>query len=187
MEAFSDGVIAILITIMVLELHAPEGVTWQALQPILPTFLAYVLSFIFVGIYWANHHHLLQLTESVNGAILWANMHLLFWLSLIPFATAWMGEHHFASTPTALYGAVLLCCGIAYTILERALIREQGENSIIAAAVGKDIKGLASVVLYAIGIPLAFYKPVVSRWIYICVALMWLIPDSRIEKRMRGT
>jgi uncharacterized membrane protein len=185
MEAFSDGVIAILITIMVLELHAPEGTTWAALQPVLPIFFAYVLSFVFVGIYWANHHHMLQLTESVNGLILWANLHFLFWLSLIPFATAWMGEHHFAEAPTALYGALLLCCGIAYTLLEMAIIREQGPSSRLAAAVGKDKKGTASVVLYAIGIAIAFFEPRVSRWIYIGVALMWLIPDSRIEKHMR--
>ena len=186
MEAFSDGVIAILITIMVLELRAPEGVTWQALQPVVPTFFAYVLSFVYVGIYWANHHHLLMLTESVNGGILWANLHLLFWLSLIPFATAWMGEHHYAATPTALYGAVLMCCGIAYTILERALIREQGSNSRLAAAVGIDRKGIASVAAYAVAIPIAFYQPIVSRSLYVAVALMWLVPDSRIEKRIHG-
>ena len=133
MEAFSDGVIAILITIMVLELHAPDAVTWQALRPIVPIFLAYVLSFVFLGIYWANHHHMLQLAERVNGGILWANLHLLFWLSLIPFVTAWMGEHHQASTPTALYGIVLLFSGAAYTILQRALIREQGPGSLLAA------------------------------------------------------
>ena len=185
MEAFSDGVIAILITIMVLELHAPESVTWQALRPILPIFLTYVLSFIFVGIYWANHHHLIQLVDRVNGGILWANLHLLFWLSLIPFVTAWMGEHHEASAPTALYGTVLLCCGSAYTILERVLIRGQGSDSRLAAAVGIDVKGLASVAGYAIGIPTAFYRPALSQAIYIAVALMWLVPDPRIEKEMR--
>jgi uncharacterized membrane protein len=186
MEAFSDGVIAILITIMVLELHAPEGTTWQALQPILPIFFAYVLSFVFVGIYWANHHHLLQLTESVDGLILWANMHLLFWLSLIPFATAWMGEHRFAQLPTALYGAVLFCSGLAYTLLEKAIIREQGPSSPLAAAVGADKKGIASVVLYALGIALAFLAPALSRGIYVAVALMWLVPDTRIEKHLQA-
>jgi uncharacterized membrane protein len=185
MEAFSDGVIAILITIMVLELHAPEDVTWLALRPIVPVFLAYVLSFVFVGIYWANHHHMLQLAERVNGAILWANLHLLFWLSLIPFATAWMGEHHRASAPTALYGAVLLCSGAAYTILQRALIREQGPASRLAAAVGRDTKGLASVAMYAIGIPCAFYSPAFAQTLYIAVALMWLVPDPRIERTLR--
>ncbi|MEP7086196.1 MAG: TMEM175 family protein [Gemmatimonadota bacterium] len=186
MEAFSDGVIAILITIMVLELHAPEGTSWLALQPIVPTFLAYVLSFIFVGIYWANHHHMLQLAESVNGAILWANMHLLFWLSLIAFATAWMGEHHFAEAPTALYGIVLLGSGFAYTLLQRAIIREQGPGSRLAAAVGRDKKGIASIALYAIAIPLALFEPAIARWLYVGVALMWLVPDPRIEKHIRN-
>jgi uncharacterized membrane protein len=185
MEAFSDGVIAILITIMVLELHAPEDVTWQALRPIVPILLAYVLSFVFVGIYWANHHHMLQLAERVNGAILWANLHLLFWLSLIPFATAWMGEHHQASAPTALYGGVLLCAGVAYTILQRALILEQGPSSRLAVAVGRDKKGLASVAIYAIAIPSAFYSPAFSQALYIAVALVWLVPDPRIERTLR--
>jgi uncharacterized membrane protein len=185
LEAFSDGVIAILITIMVLELHAPEDVTWQALRPIVPVFLAYVLSFVFLGIYWANHHHMLQLAERVNGRILWANLHLLFWLSLISFATAWMGEHHQAPVPTALYGAVLLCAGAAYTILQRAIIREQGSESRLAVAVGRDKKGLASVAIYAIAIPSAFYSPAFSQALYIAVALMWLAPDPRIERTIR--
>jgi uncharacterized membrane protein len=185
MEAFSDGVIAILITIMVLELHAPEDVTWQALRPIVPVFLAYVLSFVFVGIYWANHHHMLQLVERVNGAILWANLHLLFWLSLIPFATAWMGEHHKASAPTALYGVVLMCAGAAYTILQRALIHEQGPSSLLAVAVGRDKKALASVTMCAIAIPSAFYSPRISQALYIAVALLWLVPDPRIERTLR--
>ena len=185
MEAFSDGVIAILITIMVLELHAPESVEWQSLRPIVPIFLAYVLSFVFVGIYWANHHHLLQLVDRVNGAILWANLHLLFWLSLIPFATAWMGEHPHAAVPTALYGIVLMCAGAAYTILQRALISEQGPNSRLAKAVGRDVKALCSVAGYAIAIPSAFYNPAISQAIYIAMALMWLVPDRRIEKTMR--
>jgi uncharacterized membrane protein len=182
MEAFSDGVIAILITIMVLELHTPERASWEALRPLLPIFLAYVLSFVFVGIYWANHHHLLQLADRVNGAILWANLHLLFWLSLIPFATAWMGEHYEASAATALYGIVLLGSGIAYTILVRALIREQGPQSRLATAVGGDTKGLSSVAACAISIPTAYFHPAISQAIYIAVALMWLVPDRRIEK-----
>jgi uncharacterized membrane protein len=185
LEAFSDGVIAILITIMVLELRPPEDVTWRALQPIVPIFLAYVLSFIFLGIYWANHHHMLQLVERVNGGILWANLHLLFWLSLVPFATAWMGEHHRASIPTALYGTVLLCSGGAYTILQRALIREQGALSRLAAAIGRDTKGLASVAGYAVAIPIAFYMPVIAQLLYVTMAMMWLVPDRRIEKVLR--
>ena len=185
MEAFSDGVIAILITIMVLELHAPEAVTWQALRPVVPIFLAYVLSFVFLGIYWANHHHMLQLAERVNGGILWANLHLLFWLSLIPFATAWMGEHHQASTPTALYGIVLLFSGAAYTILQRALIREQGPQSRLALAIGRDAKGLISVAIYVIAILSAFYHPAISQLLYLAVVLMWLVPDRRIEKELR--
>jgi len=185
MEAFSDGVIAILITIMVLELHAPDEVTWAALRPIVPVFLAYVLSFVFLGIYWANHHHMLQLAERVNGGILWANLHLLFWLSLIPFATAWMGEHHQASVPTALYGIVLFFSGVAYTILQRTLIREQGPQSRLATAVGRDAKSLVSVVIYAIAIPSAFYRPALSQLLYLAVALTWLVPDPRIEKVIR--
>ena len=185
MEAFSDGVVAILITIMVLELRAPEDVTWQALRPIVPIFLAYVLSFIFLGIYWANHHHMLQLADRVNGAILWANLHLLFWLSLIPFTTAWMGEHHEASVPTALYGVVLLCAGAAYTLLQRAIIHEQGAHSRLALAIGRDVKGLASVAGYAVAIPIAFYMPLISQLLYVAMAMMWLVPDRRIERVLR--
>ena len=185
MEAFSDGVIAILITIMVLEFHAPEEITWQALRPMLPVFLAYVLSFVFLGIYWANHHHMLQLAERVNGAILWANLHLLFWLSLIPFATAWMGEHHEASAPAALYGVVLLFAGAAYTILARTLIREQGRDSRLAAAIGSDKKGLLSIATYAVAIAAAFYSPRLSQLLYAATALIWLVPDPRIEKVIR--
>jgi uncharacterized membrane protein len=185
MEAFSDGVIAILITIMVLELHAPDAVTWQALRPIVPVFFAYVLSFVFLGIYWANHHHMLQLVDRVNGGILWANLHLLFWLSLIPFTTAWMGEHHQASRPTALYGIVLLFSGAAYTILQRALIREQGPQSRLARAIGRDAKALISVAIYAVAILCAFYHPGVSELLYLAVVLMWLVPDRRIEKELR--
>jgi uncharacterized membrane protein len=185
MEAFSDGVIAILITIMVLELHAPEVVTWQALRPVLPIFLAYVLSFVFLGIYWANHHHMLQLAERVNGGILWANLHLLFWLSLIPFTTAWMGEHHEATAPTALYGVVRFFSGGAYTILQRALIREQGPQSRLATAIGRDTKGFMFVALYLIAILSAFYHPAISQLLYLAVVLMWLVPDPRIEKELR--
>ena len=185
METFSDGVIAILITIMVLELHAPDDVTWRALGPVVPVFFAYVLSFIFLGIYWANHHHMLLLAERVNGGILWANLHLLFWLLLVPCATEWMGEHHDASVPAALYGIVLLSAGAAYTILERALIHEQGPNSQLAAAVGIDKKGLASVAMYAIAIAIAFYRPSLSEALYAAVAMLWLVPDRRIERMVR--
>jgi uncharacterized membrane protein len=185
MEAFSDGVIAILITIMVLELHAPEDVTWQALRPIVPVFFAYVLSFIFLGIYWVNHHHLLQLADRVNGAILWMNLHLLFWLSLIPFATAWMGEHHRASAPTALYGAVLLCAAGAYVILQYALIREQGADSRLAAAVGRDAKSHVSVAINALAIPVAFYRPALAQAMLAIVALIWFVPDRRIERTIQ--
>ena len=185
MDAFSDGVIAILITIMVLELHVPNEVTWEALRPVFPVFLAYLLSFVFLGIYWANHHHLLQLAERVNGAILWANLHLLFWLSLIPFATEWMGEHPRAAVPTALYGAILLCAGVAFTILQVALIREHGHQSRLASALGRNAKGVISVTSYTISIPIAFYKPGISQAIFAAVALMWLVPDPRIERKLR--
>lgn len=184
MEAFSDGVIAILITIMVLELRPPEATGWVALRPLVPVFLAYVLSFVFLGIYWANHHHLLQLAERVNGGILWANLHLLFWLSMIPFATAWAGEHHHEQVPTALYGIVLACAAIAYTILERALVREQGAGSRLAAAVGSEAKERFSMVLNFAAIPLAFYRPWISDVMYALIALTWLVPDRRIERRM---
>jgi len=185
MEAFSDGVIAILMTIMVLELHAPTDVTWHALRPLLPIFLAYVLSFVFVGIYWANHHHMLQLADRVNGGILWANLHLLFWLSMVPFATAWMGEHHDASLPTASYGVVMACAGAAYGLLQGSIIRDQGAGSRLAAALGRDWKGRGSIVTCAIAIPVAFYNPAISQLLYIIVALIWLVPDSRIEKMLR--
>ena len=185
MEAFSDGVIAILITIMILELHAPGDVTWHALRPLLPIFLAYVLSFLLVGIYWSNHHHMLQLVDRVNGGILWANLHLLFWLSMVPFATAWMGEHHDASAPTALYGLILLLAGVAYTLLQRTIIKEQGAGSRLASAVGRDKKGRVSVAGYALAIPVAFYKPLIAQLLFLCVALVWLVPDTRIEKTLR--
>ncbi len=184
MEAFSDGVIAILITIMVLELAAPHGADLAQLRPLIPTFLCYVLSFIFLGIYWNNHHHLIQATQHVSGPILWANLHLLFWLSLVPFVTAWMGQNNFAAWPVALYGAVLMCAGIAYYILARALVRLHGQDSVLATALGQDFKGKLSVVLYALGIPLAFIASWLSCGLYVVVAVMWLIPDRRIEKTL---
>jgi uncharacterized membrane protein len=183
LEAFSDGVIAILITIMVLELKVPHGTDWNALRVLLPTFLVYVLSYIYLGIYWNNHHHMLHLTKGVNGGILWANLHLLFWLSLVPFTTAWMGENHFASLPTAIYGVNLLCCGIAYTILQQAIIGFQGDKSPLRAAVRDDVKGKLSVVFYVAAIPLAFVSPWISDCLYALVALSWLVPDPRIERK----
>ena len=184
LEAFSDGVFAVIITIMVLELKVPHGGDWEALQPLVPVFLAYILSFVFLGIYWSNHHHLLHLTDRINGAILWANLHLLFWLSLVPFVTGWMGEHRAAALPTAIYGTVLLMAGVAYTILQAAIVRHQGPQSTLFAAVEHDVKGKISLVLYASAIPLAFVNPLIADGIYILVALMWLVPDSRIESRI---
>ena len=186
LEAFSDGVIAIIITIMVLELKVPHGTDWAALRPRLPVFLSYVLSFVFVGIYWNNHHHLLQAIRHVNGRVLWANLHLLFWLSLIPFVTAWMGENHFASRPVALYGVVLLFAGCAYYVLTRALISCHGKDSTLASALGSDFKGKISVVIYAVGIPLAFLVPWLACALYVLVATMWLIPDLRLERMLGG-
>jgi uncharacterized membrane protein len=184
LEAFSDGVIAILITIMVLELRAPQGSDWRAFLPIVPTLLLYVLSFIFVGIYWNNHHHMLQTVDRVNGRILWANLHLLFWLSLVPFVTTWTGQNHFAPLPTAFYGAVLIMAALAYTILQQCIIQLQGPDSKLAAAVGKDLKGKFSLLLYAIGIPAAFFgHPRIAGVLYVMVALLWLAPDRRIETR----
>lgn len=183
LEAFSDGVIAILITIMVLELKVPHRPDWDAVRPVVPVFLTYVLSYVFLGIYWNNHHHLIQLAGRINGKILWANLHLLFWLSLVPFVTGWMGENHFAPLPTAAYGAVLLLAGVAYRILQNAVIAEQGPGSRLAAAIGRDLKGKVSVGLYAIAIPLAFVYQWLAAAIYVCVALMWLVPDRRIESR----
>jgi uncharacterized membrane protein len=185
LEAFSDGVIAILITIMVLELKTPEGRDWAALWSLRVKFCAYLLSFVLIGIYWNNHHHMLHMTERVNGAILWMNLHLLFWLSLIPFGTAWIGETTLAPVPTAIYGAVLMFAGIAYYILETTIIRSQGANSQLKAAVGSDAKGIASVAMYASAIALAFVNSWISEAIYLGVALMWLVPDPRIERRMR--
>jgi uncharacterized membrane protein len=184
LEAFSDGVIAILITIMVLELKIPHGASLEALRPVLPVFLTYVVSFAFLGIYWNNHHHMLHLATTITGKILWANLHLLFWLSLIPFVTGWMGENDFAPLPTALYGVVLLLSGVAYLILQNAIIASQGPQSRLAAAVGRDLKGKLSAVLYAVAIPTAFANHWVAEVIYVGVALMWLVPDPRIEARV---
>ncbi|MBD2441564.1 TMEM175 family protein [Nostoc sp. FACHB-110] len=185
LEAFSDGVIAIIITIMVLELKVPHGGDIAALRPLLPIFLSYVLSFVNVGIYWNNHHHLLQVAKQVNGRTLWANLHLLFWLSLIPFATAWMGENHFTALPVAFYGIVLLMAAIAYFILSRTLISHHGRDSMLALAVGRDFKGKISVLIYAAAIPLAFVKPWFGCALYVLVAIMWLIPDRRIERTLK--
>lgn len=182
LEAFSDGVIAIIITIMVLELTPPHEHTLSALLSILPTFLGYVLSFAYVGIYWNNHHHLLQAAKRVHGGILWANLLLLFFLSLIPFATSWMGESHFARGPVMLYGILLLLAGVAYYILEKMLVTYHGRDSLLAAAVGEDIKGKISLVLYVAGIIVSQFQPLLSCVIYVVVAIMWLIPDRRIEK-----
>jgi uncharacterized membrane protein len=184
MEAFSDGVMAIIITIMVLELTAPEGADPAALRPLIPTFISYALSFIFISIYWNNHHHLLQAVEHVDGRVLWANLHLLFWLSFVPFGTAWMGKNNFASWPVALYGAILLLAAIAYFILSRALIALHGQDSVLATAVGRDFKGKISPVIYAIAIPLAFVSAWLAYGLYVFVAVMWLIPDRRIEKTL---
>jgi uncharacterized membrane protein len=182
LEAFSDGVIAVIITIMVLELHVPHGESFQALSPVIPTLLVYVLSFVYVGIYWNNHHHMLHAVNRVTGPILWANLHLLFWLSLIPFTTGWMGENHFAPAPTALYGVVLLMAAIAYFVLQQLIIRSQGPDSILRKAVGGDWKGKLSPVLYLAAILSAFWAPRVSQGLYTLVALFWLIPDRRIER-----
>lgn len=186
LEAFSDGVIAILITIMVLELKVPHGDDLATLAPLFPVFLSYVLSFVYLGIYWNNHHHMLHANHQVTGAILWANLHLLFWLSLIPFATGWMGENHFAAAPAALYGAVLLMAAIAYWILQRKIIMAQGRDSILQKAVGRDWKGKASPLLYAVAIPLAFWSQWLSIALYVLVAVMWLVPDRRIEKALKA-
>ena len=182
LTAFSDGVIAIIITIMVLELKVPHGADWDALWKLWPVFLSYVLSFLYVAIYWNNHHHLLHAARQVNGSILWANMHLLFWLSLIPFATGWMGENHFSQLPVALYGVALLMPGIAYFVLQLTIIRAQGPGSVLARALGADVKGKASILLYAAGVGLAFVHPWIACAVYVLVALMWLVPDRRIER-----
>jgi uncharacterized membrane protein len=185
LEAFSDGVLAIIITIMVLELRVPHGDDFSALQPLLPVFLSYLLSFVYIGIYWNNHHHLLHTIKSVSGTILWANLHLLFWLSLVPFATGWMGENDFAPAPIALYGVPLLMAAISYWLLQRAILADQGQSSLLAAAVGSDLKGNISPILYIFAIPLAFVSPWISGCIYVGVALMWLVPDRRIENALK--
>lgn len=184
LEAFSDGVMAIIITIMVLELRPPEEGSLVALVPILPKFLSYVLSFIFLGIYWNNHHHLWQVVERVSGRVLWANLHLLFWLSLIPFATDWMGESNFATIPVALYGAILLMCAMAYYIMVRALLAKHAADSVLASAISSGSKERWSLFLYTVAVPLAFLNPSLSMLIYVTVAVMWLVPDSRIEERL---
>jgi uncharacterized membrane protein len=187
LEAFSDGMIAIFITVMVLELKVPHGVELAALEPLLPALLTYVLSFVYLAIYWNNHHHMFHATKHVTGGILWANLHLLFWLSLFPFATGWMGENHWAGTPTAAYGAVLLMAAIAYYILQRAIIAHQGAGSLLAMAIGSDWKGKLSPVLYFVAIPLSFAIPWIAIAIYVLVALVWLIPDPRIERVLAQT
>ena len=184
LEAFSDGVLAVIITIMVLEMKSPHAPTLAALRPVLPVFLSYLLSFIYIGIYWNNHHHLLHATQHVNGATLWANLHLLFWLSLIPFTTAWMDDNHFGPWPVAVYGIVLLLAGIAYFILARTLIVLHGHGSALAASIGRDKKGKISIAIYAVAIPLAFVRTWIAGAGYIIVAIMWLIPDPRIERKL---
>ena len=186
LEAFSDGVIAIIITIMVLELKVPHGSDLAAVRPLLPVFLSYVLSFVFLGIYWNNHHHLLQAVKHVNGRVLWANLHLLFWLSLIPFVTGWMGENHFEALPVAAYGVILLLSGTAYFVLTRVLIAHHPVDSTLALAVGRDFKGEVSVAIYAVAIPVALYRPDLACALYVVVAILWLIPDRRIEKVLAG-
>jgi uncharacterized membrane protein len=182
LEAFSDGVIAILITIMVLELRAPQGASVSALREVVPSLLSYVLSFVFLGIYWSNHHHLVHLVERVNGGVLWANLHLLFWLSLVPFVTAWMGANHYSAVPTALYGVVMVLASVAYTILEYTIIAAQGPDSKLARAIGSNRKGLISLGLYVAAIPAAFVQPLISDTLFVIVALVWLVPDRRIER-----
>ena len=184
LEAFSDGVIAILITIMVLELKVPHGADADALRPLTPVFLTYILSFVYLGIYWNNHHHMLHAAARINGKVLWANLHLLFWLSLVPFVTGWMGESHFAPLPTAVYGGVLLLSGVAYTILLWVLVAAQNPGSKLEVAVGDDVKGKLSMALYALAIPLAFVNQWIAHGLYVLVALVWLVPDLRIETRL---
>lgn len=186
-EAFSDGVLAIIITIMVLEMKVPHGSNLAAIKPLLPVFFSYVLSFIYIGIYWNNHHHLMQAAEQVNGRVLWANMHLLFWLSLVPFASGWMGENNFTTWPVVLYGVILFMNGVAYYILERFLVQLHGRDSLLAKAVGIDPKGILSVVVYLVAIGLAFVNARISLGLYGVVAIIWLIPDSRIEKKVMSS
>ena len=184
LEAFSDGVLAIIITIMVLELKVPHGEGFSALSPLLPVLFTYVLSFIYVGIYWNNHHHMMHAVKRVSGGVLWANLHLLFWLSLLPFVTGWMGENHFAALPTALYGAALMMTAIAYVILIFVIINEEGKDSLVARAIGKDYKGKLSVLFYAVAIPLSFVNEGIAQAIYVLTALLWLVPDKRIERAL---
>lgn len=184
LEAFSDGVIAIIITIMVLELKVPHGGGLEHLRPLLPVFLSYILSFIYVGIYWNNHHHLFHLCSAVTGGVLWANLHLLFWLSLLPFATGWMGENHFTRVPTALYGGVLFMSAVAYYVLQQAIIHAQGEDSLLRQAIGSDWKGKSSLLLYLLAILTTLYSSWIAQAIFVIAALIWLIPDRRIEKRL---
>lgn len=186
LEAFSDGVIAILITIMVLELKTPHGESFEALQPLIPVLMSYVLSFVYVGIYWNNHHHMLHACRKVTGAILWANLHLLFWLSLIPFTTSWMGESHHASGPAAAYGVVLLMSAVAYYILQQAIIASQGETSLLKQAVGNDWKGKLSLIFYSVAIPISYWAPSIAQAVYVLVALIWLVPDRRIERALHS-
>ena len=186
LEAFSDGVIAVIITLMVLELHAPSGADLHALRPLLPGFLVYLLSFVFVGIYWNNHHHMLHVVTKVDGGVLWANLHMLFWLSLMPFTTAWMGQNHEAALPTAVYGGDLLLSGVAYYFLERAIIRAEGTGSKLAAAIGSGAKENLSTVCYVAAIPLAFVSTWISDGLFVVVAAIWIIPDSRIEAKVQG-
>ena len=186
LEAFSDGVIAIIITIMVLEMKVPHGDEFRSLEPLLPVFLSYILSFINVGLYWNNHHHLLQAVKHVNGAVLWANLHLLFWLSLMPFVTGWMGENHFSQSTVVLYGGILIMSAVAYYVLVRVLLRAQGHDDTLARAIGSDFKGRISLVIYAVGIALAFWNAAVGASAYVLVALIWLIPDRRIESNLRA-
>jgi uncharacterized membrane protein len=187
LEAFSDGVLAIIITIMVLELEVPHGTDLRALRPLIPILLSYLLSFVFIGIYWNNHHHLMHAVHRVNGPTLWANLHLLFWLSLIPFVTAWMGENHFVAWPVALYGVVLLAAGSAYFILVRVLISHHGADSPLAVAVGSDVKGRISMAIYAAAIPLAFVHAGIACALYVVVAILWLVPDRRIERALAAS
>ena len=187
LQAFSDGVLAIIITVMLLEMKIPHGDDLNSLKPILPVFLSYILSFIYIGIYWNNHHHMMATVKHVNGSILWANTHLLFWLSLVPFASGWMGENHFTKWPIVIYGIVLLMASIAYYILARSLIKLHGKNSILGLAIGKDKKGIVSTVIYAVAISLAFINSSVSLFLYALVAAIWLIPDKRIEKKISAT
>jgi uncharacterized membrane protein len=184
LEAFSDGVLAIIITIMILEIKAPENDSFESLKPLIPVFLSYVLSFVYIGIYWNNHHHMFQVVKKISGSILWSNLFLLFWLSLIPFATSWIGEHHFSAVPMSIYGFVLLMCAISYVILQNKIIKLEGNDSVLHRAINNDIKGKISMSCYILAIPLAFVSPWISGILYIAVALIWIIPDTRIEKQI---